>query len=609
MRNKLLFAFATILMVFAIACRQDSFISETSIDFPEPEIIVSAQIDGLVTDSDGIALEGATVAMNNEITTTDQNGYFKLAGLADSKHQMIKVHKEGYFDNYEVFRPTTAATDYTRIRLTQKDSPISLDASAGGTVSTTSQAKIEFAPNGFVDQNGNPYSGSVNVYSFYINPTDENLDEIMPGALIGENEEGEETGMESFGMIKVELEGENGEDLQINKNATIQLPIPNELLDRAPSTIPLWHFDEAKGIWVEEGQATLENGVYVGEVSHFTYWNCDVPVDVIWLKGNVEFRDDLNPATMMLSITVVNTGETRSGYLNTLGGYGGWVPKNQELKLQLIQPECSQVLLDEQTVGPFSDDANVPAMHVDLTNLTDLVTLSGKVVDCSQNVVDNGYVLVTALDPVTNYLFPLKADGSFHRSFFKCGSKDFLIYPMDLNKLTQGVPQVYNFDEPNQNLGILNACDQQIEHGVTLRFDGNEYTIPECQAQIVLTQPSSGLVKTYLFDFEDKSHPGGSVRYTMGFANVPGTLYWQIVDSEWTYEVIGSPAIQYQIMRPASSSVVSIQTLLEDENPGGLLLIKIPVQQGTGLGLSEIHSNGTVNEYDEVEIQISAIVQ
>ena len=41
--------------------------------------------------------------------------------------------------------------------------------------------------------------------------------------------------------------------------------------------MPLWYFDEQKGMWVEEGVATKQGNQYVGTVNHFTDWNCDIP--------------------------------------------------------------------------------------------------------------------------------------------------------------------------------------------------------------------------------------------------------------------------------------------------------------------------------------------
>ena len=49
----------------------------------------------------------------------------------------------------------------------------------------------------------------------------------------------------------------------------------------APETINLWYFDEENGYWKEEGQAIKDGNKYVAEVTHFTWWNCDILFDAI----------------------------------------------------------------------------------------------------------------------------------------------------------------------------------------------------------------------------------------------------------------------------------------------------------------------------------------
>ncbi len=51
------------------------------------------------------------------------------------------------------------------------------------------------------------------------------------------------------------------------------------MLADAPPTMPLWYFDEEAAQWVEEGEANLVGNEYIGEVSHFTAWNVDMPLD------------------------------------------------------------------------------------------------------------------------------------------------------------------------------------------------------------------------------------------------------------------------------------------------------------------------------------------
>src|SRR5262249_46667295 len=152
-----------------------------------------------------------------------------------------------------------------------------VSGSGGGTVTVQGGGNVVFAGNSFVNTAGNSaYTGTVSVSTYFLNPTASNFTDIMPGTLRGISANNEETGLQSFGMMAVELTGAGGEKLQLgaNKTATLTFPIPAGLQASAPATIPLWSFNDTTGLWKEEGFATKQGTNYVGSVSHFSFWNC-----------------------------------------------------------------------------------------------------------------------------------------------------------------------------------------------------------------------------------------------------------------------------------------------------------------------------------------------
>ena len=60
-------------------------------------------------------------------------------------------------------------------------------------------------------------------------------------------------------------------NLKEGHTAEIVVQIDDSQLATAPNTITLWHFDEEKGYWKEDGVATKVGNKYVGEVSHFSW--------------------------------------------------------------------------------------------------------------------------------------------------------------------------------------------------------------------------------------------------------------------------------------------------------------------------------------------------
>ena len=53
-------------------------------------------------------------------------------------------------------------------------------------------------------------------------------------------------------------------------------------------------FDEDKGYWIEDGTAILQGDKYVGTVTHFSFWNCDIPAEAYVVCFNI-IDDQGNP--------------------------------------------------------------------------------------------------------------------------------------------------------------------------------------------------------------------------------------------------------------------------------------------------------------------------
>ena len=386
MTKKFLYPLFAFLLIFASACRKDSVVTDVKMEPNPPIITIETSVLGLVADLDGNALEGAILTLGNTQTTSDENGYFKLTGLADSDNAIIKVEMAGYFDAWHAFEPFKEDIAQTNIRLTPRSNPLNINANDGGDIQFEN-AKVSFEPNSFVDENGNAYNGNVSIYTAYLDPTDPQLHTFMPGNLTAFDADNRLQLLETFGMINVELEGDAGQKLQINQPATIEMPIPSSILNRAPATIPLWYFNTEKGRWAEEGSATLQGGKYIGTVSHFTFWNCDVPANYIELSGQAYLGE--SGASLTVCITNLSNGDSRCTYTSANDGYfGGKVPSGEALLLE-IKSQCGDVIFSEN-IGPFNDDTTVGPYQLNAAQSWALV--HGNVIDCDGNPVTEGYV-------------------------------------------------------------------------------------------------------------------------------------------------------------------------------------------------------------------------
>src|SRR4029078_6258093 len=125
-----------------------------------------------------------------------------------------------------------------------------------------------------------------------------NFLETMPGMLTGLNDQNQLQALQSFGMSVVKLRAASGNPLKLapGKKATLKLPAPAN----GPSTIPLWHFNEKYGLWIQAGVATKTGDSYIAEVNHFSTWNLDLEFNSF--KLDLQFKDQLGTALTGLHV-------------------------------------------------------------------------------------------------------------------------------------------------------------------------------------------------------------------------------------------------------------------------------------------------------------------
>src|SRR5690606_555839 len=118
----------------------------------------------------------------------------------------------------------------------------------------------------------------------------------------------------------------------------------------APATIPLWYFDETKGMWIEEGSATLQGNTYTGTVTHFSFWNWDIPFSAIIME--LTLVDQNNNPLQNYTIKLTNTANSdwRSGTTNADGWVGGLTYSNATLTLEVYNGVCTNIPIHTQTI-------------------------------------------------------------------------------------------------------------------------------------------------------------------------------------------------------------------------------------------------------------------
>ncbi len=481
--KKYSFLLLLFLLVFS-SCKKDPIEGDTipktgftNTEIPALKSIVDGSFTGVVLDDNHQPIADAEVRVGPNSIRSDANGVFSFKNIPlDEAGALVTAHKDGYFYNSKFIRPALNKMAYTKFKLIEKTLAGSMQASTGGNISTNGDAKVTFPANSIKTAAGSLYNGNVNVYATWLDPTGADLALEMPGDLRATNTNGEEVQLMTFGMIGVELEGDGGEALNIadGQTATIELPVPNEILSSAPSTIPLWHFNEASGIWEEEGEATLQNGKYVGTVSHFSFWNVDVPNAGIDITGRV-----LNEAGGIQDLLVKiedNSGVVVGfGYTNENGQFAGAVPQDTELTITVFD-NCGNVLFTGP-IGPFSEDAVLEAIILDNSVASSSIAITGTLVDCDQTVITNGYIIADY--GITSSIVPVDENGVFNSTINTCSSSELTLTGIDLINLKESDPVVADITGLSEfDAGTISVCEQLEQYFVSTVADTTWNYVP-----------------------------------------------------------------------------------------------------------------------------------
>jgi len=486
---------------------------------------------GQVVDENNNGISGALVKVGSDMTSTDSEGIFFLENAdVNERFGYLRVTAPGYVTSGRAVLPTDG-TNRIKMMLLSADVTATVNSGVAETVQLGNGTSVTL-PGDFIDGNGNPYSGPVDVILDYLDPADPDLDAVMPGMLYAEDSSGDEQYLQTYGMISVELRDMSGNELNIDPNspAELRFPLDNALQTVAPATIPLWSFDDEKGYWIEDGQATLQGNEYVGMVSHFSFWNCDAPFPVVDFCTTVTDSSGNPISNAKVVITFPGNPYPRNGVTDSSGQVCGKIPYNEVLTIS-IEDLCGNNIYTTNA-GPFTSATTFGPMVVSPGSST-LETVVGTFNDCSNNPVANGYVVLNYAGD--EFYEPVSA-GAYVVNVISCPtSNNFTIEGIDLDNVQSTGVLPYFFTSPTTVLSTLISCNAVTEYA--------EYTIAGSTQKLFLSGISAGnqtggtgfYVSTqtsndYFYLSGDTTTPG---TYASGLPGTPGFIIEAQIDIDY----------------------------------------------------------------------------
>ena len=266
----------------------------------------TSYLNGLIVNEQHQPVANATVSCGGKSVTSDNNGFFYFAEslTVNEDYALITVTKSGFMKGFRTFTPNRNIEAYHTEKIILQAAGSSAGVPSSGGEITVDGIKLTFPSNAVVKMDGSAFSGNIKAIARHINPSSANFPLMVPGTLSGLNKAGEIKSLQSFGMANVELQDDAGNKLEIAPGKTIKMEIPAP--SNGPASIPLWHFNESFGVWIEQGTALKQGNAYVAEVNHFSIW--DIGLEVNDFELNLKFQNSNAAVVANLRVDLYRPG-------------------------------------------------------------------------------------------------------------------------------------------------------------------------------------------------------------------------------------------------------------------------------------------------------------
>jgi hypothetical protein len=235
---------------------------------------------GVVTANDAPVVPGAEVTINGVTARTDAAGAFSLVLPKEEPRYVVTVRKSGYQMLSRALHAPVTGGSFRLIRaqdfVIDPRAPINVtERGKGEGIGVTIQIEAGALAGG-TDGRGPPA-----IAPLHLRPATYNLrdpENQLPGNYGGIDKTKQPVRMQTFGATDIAIEDGAGKPFNLapGKTALLRMPIDPAMLASAPPTIPVWHYDSALGMWLEDGVATKVGNVYETKVTHLSAVNMDL---------------------------------------------------------------------------------------------------------------------------------------------------------------------------------------------------------------------------------------------------------------------------------------------------------------------------------------------
>jgi len=224
--------------------------------------------------------------------TTDENGFYKFSNIPSIARTSVNFTKDGYLNNSKIIQIKNQTTNYLETSLSTSKWDWTYNSKNG-----TSGGSVVISPNTvYADNDENNYTGEINAYYTLKNTSTTEGRDMFPGSYQGIDSNGIVVSFVSYSFLVLDLKDNKMNTLHTSGTITIEVDNIKGIKDQE---IPLWYYNNDKGIWIEKGSAQKDgNGNYICAISHPGTWSLSKPIETEMglYRGKIVDSDE-NPIT------------------------------------------------------------------------------------------------------------------------------------------------------------------------------------------------------------------------------------------------------------------------------------------------------------------------
>ncbi|HEX8462171.1 MAG TPA: hypothetical protein VF623_12105, partial [Segetibacter sp.] len=213
--------------------------------------------------------------------------------------------------------------------------------------------------------------------------------------------------------------------------------------------------------------------MYLANVAHFSFWNCDAPFPVVDFTAKVIDQNNQAIPHILVRIrkdTAAKTGSYTSAFTDSTGTVRGKVPSNDLLVLEVVSGVCGNVIFTRQ-IGPFTSSANI-SIPVNISG-SQTAVITGTAVSCTNVPITTGFA---ELAVGTRTYRANIANGAFTFNISLCSANQPAnLVVLDGATNQQNTPASLTLNQGNNNVGSFTACGISSSQYINYTVAGGTY--------------------------------------------------------------------------------------------------------------------------------------